>query len=153
MLRASPLHHLGVESTPLMDQRDDTPRNDANPSEYWLRYGVLTRVNSDRGETIMRRHQFFTLKMHEILNPQLKDPKRLFGPLEREILYYRDGKKCAVCQGGVVWSEVDIHHFGEHAKGGATVIENGALVHRHCHPKGSAAIDFARRRQLNNANS
>jgi 5-methylcytosine-specific restriction endonuclease McrA len=123
-------------------------RNDPNPSEYWLRYGVLTRVSSDRGETIMRRHQFFTLKMHEILQPQLKDAKRLFGPLEREIIYYRDKKSCAVCHAEVIWSEGEIHHVDEHAKGGATEIENGVLVHRQCHPKGAAATEFARRRQL-----
>jgi 5-methylcytosine-specific restriction endonuclease McrA len=128
-------------------------RNDPNPSEYWLRYGVLTRVNSDRSETIMRRHQFFTLKMHEILRPQLKDPKRLFGPLEREIIYYRDRKKCAVCDGEVIWLESEFHHVEEHAKGGATELENGVLVHRHCHPKGAAAAEFAKKRSLSKLES
>lgn len=118
--------------------------HDQNPSEYWLRYGIHTRVNSDRGEVIQRRHEFFSAKMHEFLKPQLKDPQRLFGTLERELIYYRDGKRCAVCGADVVWSEIDIHHVEEHTKGGPTIIENGALVHRHCHPKGPSAIEFAK---------
>ena len=52
-------------------------RHDATPNEYWLRYGVGTRViNSDRAEVIQRRHEFFAEKMHDILKPQMKDPQR-----------------------------------------------------------------------------
>lgn len=119
-------------------------RDDQNPSEYWLRYGVLTRVNSDRVDAIQRRQDFFCGKMRDSLQLQLKDPQRLFGALERELVYYRDRKRCAVCEAEVIWSEVDIHHIEEHAKGGPTVLKNGALVHRHCHPKGSAGGEFAK---------
>lgn len=120
-------------------------RHDMNPSDYWLRYGVWTRVNSDRGEAIRLRHEFFATKMRETLQPQSKDPQRAFGRLERELLYYRDRKRCAVCDAEVVWPEAEIHHIEQHAQGGRTVLENGALVHRHCHPKGSAADEFAKR--------
>ncbi len=65
-------------------------RDDPRPSEYWLRYGVGTRVNSDRADTIQRRHEFFAAKMHEVLLPQMKDSTRMFGMLERELIYYRD---------------------------------------------------------------
>lgn len=119
-------------------------RNDAQPDEYWLRYGVHTRVNSDRADSVQRRHEFFCLKMHENLQPQLKDPKRLFGALEREIIYYRDEKHCAVCGADVVWAEAEIHHIDQHAKGGVSLVGNGVLVHAHCHPKGKAADDFAK---------
>jgi hypothetical protein len=77
-------------------------RYDASPNEYWLRYGVGTRVNCDRGEVIQRRHEFFAEKMREVLRPQTKDPQRAFGPLEREIIYYRDKKRCAVCDADVI---------------------------------------------------
>lgn len=119
-------------------------RNEANPGEYWLRYGVLTRVNSDRADAIQRRHEFFSSKMRKSLKLELKDTQRRFGDLERELIYYRDRKKCAVCGADVIWSDVDIHHVDEHAKGGKTSLANGALVHRHCHPKGKKAIEFAR---------
>jgi len=120
-------------------------RDDPNPSEYWLRYGIWTRVNSDRGEAIQRRHEFFSLKMREVLQPQAKDPQRLFGRLEKELIYYRDRKHCGVCDAEVIWSEAEIHHIEEHASGGQTSLENGALVHRHCHPRGHAAEVFARK--------
>ena len=118
-------------------------KDDPNPSEYWLKYGIWTRVNSDRGEAIQRRHEFFSSKMRELLQPQAKDPQRLFGRLEKELIYYRDKKKCGVCDGDVLWSEAEIHHVDEHASGGRTLMENGALVHHHCHPKGHAVEVFA----------
>jgi 5-methylcytosine-specific restriction endonuclease McrA len=119
-------------------------RYDDPPNEYWVKYGQLTRVNSDRADTIVRRHQFFAEKMYEWVSPQMKDPKRIFGALERELIYYFDKRQCQVCGADVVWSDHEIHHVGEHSKGGGTVIDNGALVHKHCHPKGSkATADFA----------
>jgi hypothetical protein len=115
-----------------------------NPGEYWLRYGVLTRVNSDRADSIRRRHEFFSSKMREYIQPQLKDERRLFGTLEKELIYYRDRKRCAVCGGLVAFPEAEFHHVEEHSKGGYTVIDNGALVHQECHPKGAKAVDFAK---------
>jgi hypothetical protein len=119
-------------------------KNSDNPDEYWLRYGVLTRVNSDRGDSIRRRHEFFATKMIEFLHPQLKDPKRLFGAVERELIYYRDKKRCTVCEGEVAWSDAEFHHVEEHAKGGLTEVDNGALVHQQCHPKGQKAVEFSK---------
>lgn len=116
----------------------------AQPDEFWSQYGVWTRVNSDRGDRIKHRHAFYAAQMLKFVAPlQPKDPKRAYGPLEREIIYFRDEKKCALCKAPVSWNEVEIHHVLEHAKGGQTVMTNGALVHRHCHPKGSAAATFA----------
>jgi 5-methylcytosine-specific restriction endonuclease McrA len=119
-------------------------RYDARPSDYWLQYGVYTRVNSDRAEVIQRRHEFFSEKMREVLQPKLKDEQRNFGMLERELIYYRDGKRCGVCERDVIWDDGEIHHIEQHSQGGPTVLENGALVHVHCHPKGAqATANFA----------
>jgi hypothetical protein len=114
-------------------------RYDNPPSDYWAKYTQLTRVNSDRAETIARRHEFFAEKMYELLQPQLKDPARIFGALERELIYYRDQKRCQVCSAEVAWSDHEIHHVQEHSAGGSTTLGNGALVHKHCHPKGAQA--------------
>ena len=116
-------------------------RNDSEPGEYWLQYGVWTRVNSDRAENIQRRHEFFAAKMHERLPLKMKDPQRMFGALEREIIYYRDRKRCGQCDADVIWSEAEIHHVDQHSQGGKTALENGALVHHHCHPKGARATE------------
>ena len=85
-------------------------RFEDNPSEYWRKYGELTRVNSDRADNILRRHQFFAEKMYGWINPVLKDPQRGFDPIEREIIYFRDKKRCQVCSADVPWSDGEIHH-------------------------------------------
>ena len=115
------------------------------PPEAWVRYGIWTRSNSDRGENIRRRHQFYSDRMTQYLGASLvpKDPKRVFGPLEREQIYWRDNKKCAVCGAEVPWSEAEIHHLDAHGEGGRTALKNGVLVHRACHPKGEQARRFA----------
>lgn len=114
-------------------------RKDSIPSEYWSQYAQWTRVNSDRGETIGLRHRFYQEKMLDNLNPlQLKDPVRLYGELERSILFYRQEKKCVVCEGIMLWPDVEIHHVDEYSKGGQTTLKNGAAVHKKCHPKSEA---------------
>lgn len=105
--------------------------------EYWTQYGQFARTNSDRSDVIQQRHQFFTSKMHEVIAPKMKDPTRTFGHVEREIIYYRDKKRCQVCDADVVWSDAEIHHVEQHSEGGWTTLQNGALVHKHCHPKGA----------------
>lgn len=119
-------------------------RHDLSPSDYWLKYGVHTRVNSDRGDSVQRRHEFFSVKMRDALQPQMKDPKRMYGVLEREIIYYRDKKLCGLCGAEVIWSEAEIHHIEEHHLGGKTSLDNGVLMHAHCHPKGAQAGEFAK---------
>ena len=79
--------------------------------------------------------------MHERLPLKMKDPQRMFGALEREIIYYRDRKRCGQCDADVIWSEAEIHHVDQHSQGGKTALENGALVHCHCHPKGAVATE------------
>jgi hypothetical protein len=110
---------------------------------YWLAYGMHTRTNSDRAETIRKRHEFFAARMREFLDLRLRDSTRTFGALERELIYYRDKKRCAVCGDEVDWADVEIHHIDGHAKGGPTSLENGVTVHAEHHPKGKAAEEFA----------
>lgn len=117
-------------------------RWDAQPDEYWSKYGVPARTNSDQASSIEKRHEFFMTKMYEALQPRSLDSNRIFGPLEREIIYYRDQKKCqvSVCGGEVLWDDAEIHHVDMHSKGGTTILSNGALVHKMCHPKGVQAV-------------
>ena len=119
-------------------------KSDPNPEEAWLRYGVWTRTNSDRGENIGRRHHFYSQRMGTYIGDLTpKDSQRAFGSLDREIVYWRDGKKCGVCGSQVLWAEAEVHHIKEHSQGGQTELENGILVHKHCHPRGEAAQKFA----------
>lgn len=110
--------------------------------DYWFYYGSLTQTQSSNAKTIQFRHKFFTDKMFSILNPTRKDSVRTYGQLEREIIYYRDNKRCQVCNVEIKWDDLEIHHVNEHQNGGQTTIENGVAVHKDCHPKGQAAIAF-----------
>ena len=83
--------------------------------------------------------------MYEYLNPKLLDPTRIYGELERQIIFYRDGRKCGVCQGSISWDELEIHHIVEHHYGGETIFENGISVHKMCHPKGEEAKLFEKK--------
>jgi 5-methylcytosine-specific restriction endonuclease McrA len=60
-------------------------------------------------------------------------------------LFFRQGKRCAVCNAPVKWNEAEVHHVKEHSKGGKTLLANGALVHKHCHPKSVAATGGVRK--------
>ncbi|MFH0957905.1 MAG: DUF262 domain-containing protein [Pseudomonadota bacterium] len=117
--------------------KDKRTRNSGNPGEFWANYDVHTRTNSAAADTIRVRHKFFSKKMFEFLSPlTLRDPNRQFGQLEREIIYYRENKRCVFCGETIIWTELDIHHVDSHSQGGTTTLDNGRAVHRICHPRG-----------------
>ncbi len=114
----------------------------AQEGEYWTEFGALTQTQSNQARTIQRRHVFFVKKMFAELKPLLLDENRLFGQIEREVVYYRDAKKCAVCSEEIRWDDLEIHHIEEHQFGGRTSLENAVPVHKDHHPQGHAAIEF-----------
>lgn len=106
---------------------------------HWTQYGQWTRVNSDQKDNIQRRHTFYAEEMLKLLHPlTAKDSTRAFSILDRQILYAKQNKKCAVCLGEVPWDNLEIHHIKAHHKGGQTALKNGAMVHKECHPKSAA---------------
>ena len=116
------------------------------PNDYWQLYGQWARTGTNSRVSIERRHRFFVEQMHGLMGGalQAKDTKRAFGELDRQIIYYRDAKRCQVCNGEAAWDDTEIHHVVEHYRGGRTALDNGALVHRSCHPRGDAAEAFAK---------
>ncbi len=128
-------------------------KDDDVPDPYWQHYGQWTRVNSDQGDRIAHRHKFYVEKMLAFMAPlTLKDPTRLYGEVERTILFLRQNKACAVCGSPLDWRVCEVHHVEQHSMGGPTNLENGAVVHKECHPKGAAATkDFAEKFALSKA--
>ena len=113
--------------------------------EYMRQYAYKARAGSDRAHSIRDRHFFFCAKMLEYVQPKVRDPRRVLGPLEREVVYWQNEKKCGVCSKEVVWNEAEFHHIDPHTKGGPTTISNASLVHRSCHPHGDEEVrQFAR---------
>ena len=137
----SSLQEAQAAFSALMAQATLSAKDD-NLDETWLNYGVWTRSNSDRGENILRRHRYYSRRMIELLGSLTpKDPQRGFNPLEREYIYWRD-RNCRLrgCGAQVGWDEAEIHHIKPHSEGGRTELDNGALLHRHCH-QGQPAQD------------
>jgi hypothetical protein len=114
----------------------------AKSGEYWFNYGAWTMTQAASANTIETRHNFFSKKMLEVLKPVQKDSTRLYGEVEREILYYQYKRKCVVCDAEINWNDLEIHHVKEHQYGGETTLENGVPVHKMCHPKGAEALSF-----------
>ena len=117
-------------------------------NDTWDLYGQFARTSADSRESIERRHTYYTDRMVEFLGDDLvpRDSKRLFSDWERQVIYWREKGKCQVpaCRAEVQWQDAHIHHIIEHQDGGKTIIGNGALVHKDCHPQGQAAKEFAR---------
>ena len=110
--------------------------------EYFQNYALLTSASASSASSLKTRHNFFTKKMFEMLKPVLKDKTRIYGELEREILYYRFERRCQVCGNEISWNDLEIHHKDQHQHGGETTLDNGVPVHKKCHPKGRAANNF-----------
>lgn len=117
-------------------------RNDRVADEYMRNYGYKTRAGSDIAGNIRDRQMLFNLKMMEYMQPTSKDQNRIFGAIERELIYHRDEKRCRApdCGKEVLWGDAQFHHVEPYGDGGATSISNGALVHRECHPRSAADV-------------
>ena len=127
-----------AEATPT--KRNPEP---ADPHGIWSNYGIWTRSSANKGYAIKRRHAFYSRMMLDLLGDVTpKDPRRSFNAFEREIVYLRQNRKCAVCDAEVDLDEVELHHVVPHSEGGETILENAKMVHRHCHPKGQRADAF-----------
>lgn len=114
--------------------------------EYYFSYVLLASTKTDVAGTIEKRHHFFVEKMLGFIKPIKKDPKRNFTNAEKELIYYRDKQICQVCKmrgdsAVVAWSDAEFHHVKEHHRGGKSVISNGALVHKGCHPRAKEDVD------------
>ncbi|MGC6536642.1 MAG: GmrSD restriction endonuclease domain-containing protein [Candidatus Puniceispirillaceae bacterium] len=121
---------------------------------YFQRYVQWTSRSSDTSPAIRSRHAFFVEKILEILNVTPKDTVRNFTDMQREAIYYGTDRKCEVClmngESSIVeWDDAEFHHITPHSQGGATGIENCALVHKSCHPRSSGDVaTFKEWRQL-----
>ena len=126
--------------------------DDHEHRRYYTRYLQWTSTSSNNPNNIRDRHVFFAQEMIKLLGITPRDPKRLFNDTEREIIFYRDQEKCQHCllMDGevhpVAWENAEIHHVLPHSEGGETEIENGALVHKECHPKAPSAVNQFRER-------
>jgi hypothetical protein len=68
------------------------------------------------------------------------DPKRLFDENEKAQIRKKQNGTCAVCNESVSTEDEEFDHYPlAYRDGGRTVVENGRLVHKECHPRGRPA--------------
>ena len=132
-------------------------RRETEDERYYSEYGRWTQTRSDDGNSIRRRHAFFSEEMLKLLSPVRLDKKRQFSGLERKTVFFRDMELCQWCRmkgtvHRVYWDDCEIHHVTKHADGGMTRIENGALVHRDCHPKNEQEVECFKQWWFENGN-
>ena len=109
--------------------------------KFLSQYGVLTRSSGATGRNILQRHSFYVQQMLQNMpSASIKDSKRSFSQAERELIYLKQQKICAVCESLVLWKDAEIHHIEEHKSGGRTELKNAALVHNECHPKSEKEV-------------
>jgi hypothetical protein len=108
-------------------------KDSANPDEYWTQYGQWTRVNSDRADRIRHRHMFYVEKMLTSMYPlRLKNSDDAYGRLERELIYYREKKRCAYCGQPVVWEDATFLRRSTGASAADNAPGAGVLAHQAC---------------------
>jgi hypothetical protein len=91
---------------------------------------------STAGSTLQTYYKWWREQMPKDILVRL-DPKRAFDPDQQNDIRTRDGGKCAICGEEVADGEAEFdHHPTPYRDGGRTVIENGRLVHKECHPRG-----------------
>ena len=115
---------------------------------YAQNYTILASSQSNQVSSITTRHVFFVQEMSNFMNLAKKDDKRDYDSMERESIYLRDHGKCQVCvmkkREDLVPNKIEdmeIHHVVPHSEGGETSFDNGALVHRSCHPKATDEVE------------
>lgn len=74
------------------------------------------------------------LKQHP--NLRQKDQQRAFKYGQKLAIYQRDNGNCQECGDSVSFDEAEFHHKKRYEDGGPTIVDNGALVHPPCHPRG-----------------
>ena len=84
------------------------------------------------------RHSFLLSELYSKIQITPLDPNRLFGGLEREVIWNRDrgqcqNPNCARPGRRVPFKEAAIHHVIEHTVGGRTLLQNGVLICPECH--------------------
>lgn len=124
---------------------DNKNQQQSEARRYYSQYGQHTQTRSDNATTIRQRHAFFVEEMLQIMKPKRLSERRTFSDLERQTIYFRDREICQWCKMNsmdhrVSWDSCEIHHVVPYTDGGETTVDNGALVHKECHPKAQADV-------------
>jgi len=98
---------------------------------------------STASSTLENYYTWWREKMEKDIVVRL-DPQRLFDPAQQKQIWKQAEGKCAKCDEQVRKDEAEYDHYPiPHRDGGRTIIENGRLVHKECHPRGRPVAEAA----------
>lgn len=96
---------------------------------------------STASSTLQRYYEWWRGQIKKDIVVRL-DPRRAFNLEQQKQIRKRDGDKCAICDDKVLEDEAEYDHYPKpYRDGGPTVLENGRLLHKKCHPRGRPTED------------
>lgn len=118
----------GVDQTRLLQKKvEGIPTKLEKCREYLLTVLQSTDEISQR----RRREEILRGLLESIF--KRKDKERLFSPEQRRILWNSSkDRKCTKCGGLVTWADFSVDHIKPFSKGGATKLQNAAIMHKNC---------------------
>ncbi|MHB1493330.1 MAG: HNH endonuclease family protein [Thermoplasmataceae archaeon] len=120
---------------------------------FWSNMGNVDNPEPKGGRVVsstrLKDHYqwFLEVKLKDLIIPGL-DPERLFSDEKKDEIWdrsYDTAKKqhlCAICQSELERDDAEFDHILPWIRGGRTIVENGRAVHRKCHARGRAAVEF-----------
>ena len=94
--------------------------------------------STDGADSLLYRHNILKEDLLEsVKNLPMKDPKRAFDEIQKQVIYRRDKGMCQMCGIHCEWNAWEADHIVPWSKGGQTEIENGQVLCPACNSKKS----------------
>lgn len=113
--------NIGPEKRPYYNYRDARMSGALSSESFKIRFDVIL------GQYL-----------EEYPGLEQKDEQRAFDYGQKLAIFQRDNRVCQECGDSVDFQDAEFHHIQRYEDGGPTIVENGALVHPTCHPRGGS---------------
>ena len=125
---------IDLENARLEDEKK--PAEEQN--QHFIVYHERISHSTDSEDSLLFRHNFLKLNLlTNVPNLPLKDPKRNFDEVQKQVIYRRDNGNCQKCGKHCEWGNWEADHKKAWSKGGKTEVENGQVLCPSCNSQKS----------------
>ncbi len=125
---------IDFEKRRALDKLKDTEEQDP----ALIAYHEKTSHSTDGAESLQYRHNMLKEDLMEhVEHMPMKDPKRAFDEIQKQVIYRRDKGICQICGKQCEWNAWEADHIKPWDKGGQTEIENGQVLCPICNSRKS----------------